>query len=95
MKRWNFTIIFSLLGAFLSWFGYLLLTRMDLSGVVFLLPTFPIIKFLNWDSILGFYHSGSPIDHFGMIKVMLIEITELGLLGWFIDLARHHRKIKP
>ncbi|MDP3697841.1 MAG: hypothetical protein Q8R55_07610 [Candidatus Taylorbacteria bacterium] len=58
-----------------------------------LLPTIPIIELLHWESALQFYHSGRPVDHFGMIKVVIVGTIEFGLLGWCIDLIKH-RKVK-
>lgn len=94
MRRWNFTITFVLLGAFLSWFGYILVAGMSLLGAICLLPIIPIIKLLNWESVFEFYHSGNSLDHFGMIKVVTIGTIEWGLLGWCLDLIRHRRNIK-
>jgi len=81
---------FALLGILLSWFGYVS-AQMMYPTLVFLLPTVPIIKLLNWDSALGFYHSGSPADRFGMVKVIFVGAIEFGFLGWCLDLIRHHK----
>lgn len=91
MNRWRFTITFVLLGAFLSWVGYILVQQMFFPAAILLLPTILTIKLLGWDSVFEFYHSGNPVDHFGMAKVVLIATIEFGFVGWCIDLIRHRK----
>ena len=92
MRRWWFTIVFVLLGAFLSYFGYLGLQGGCFSCAIPLLPALPVIRWLNWESAVSFYHSGWPADNFGVYKVVLIVTIEYGLLGWCIDLIRHRMR---
>ena len=94
MNRWKYTIIGVLCGIFFAWFGYISIQNMFLLGFIFILPIIPILKLLNWDSAVGFYHSGYPVDHFGMVKIVLIEAIILGLLGWCFDIIKN-RKITP
>lgn len=94
MGRWKFTILFLTFGAFISYFGYLGLAGMCFPCAVPILPTFPVIKLLNWDSAVSFYHSGRPEDHLGIYKVVLIATIEYGILGWCVDLIRHHKSYR-
>src|SRR3989338_2505625 len=91
MGRWKFTIIFALFGAFFSWIGYISMQVMFIPGVIGLLPTIPVIEVLNWGSTFEFYHSGNPVDHLGMVKIILIEAIEFGLLGWCVDLIKYRK----
>ena len=91
MRYWRYTLLFVLLGSFLSWLGYVLVQMMFLPGIILLLPVIPVVKLLGLESALQFYHSGASVDQFGMIKIVLIEALEFGFLGYCFDLIRYSK----
>ena len=91
MRHWRYTLLFVLLGSFLSWLGYVLVQMMFFPGVILLSPVIPVVKLLGLESAFQFYHSGASVDQFGMIKVILIETLEFGFLGLCFDLVRHSK----